>query len=111
MPKSTSYYYCRVNSSRKLCPQPHPLQTWVMWPVPCIFMGSYYPSANLPICPLQSCPSLSLRAPILGVEGGKEEESGKPGYFRAEELLEGLERGEAGSRPRVGRLLIGKGPV
>lgn len=90
--------------------RPHPLQT--MWPVPSIFMGTYYPSPNLPICSLCNPTLLHPSGPqTWGGGGGKEEERGKPGYFRAEELLEGLERGEAGSRPSVGRLLIGKGPV
>lgn len=58
--------------------------------------------------PLKSHPSLSLWAPILGVEGGKEEERGKPGYFRAEELLEGLEGGKQGADVELGGSLLGK---
>lgn len=30
-PKGTSYYCFGVNSSRKLFPQPHPMQTWAMY--------------------------------------------------------------------------------
>lgn len=91
------------------------MQTWAMWPVPL--------SSWALITPLQTCPDgpfavspffssiLPLWATNLGVGGGKKEEKGKPGYFRVEELLEGLERREAGSGLRVERLLIGKGPV
>lgn len=89
-------------------------------PTPCRPCGQFPASSWALTTPLQTCPYVPFAIPTLlhpsgpqtwGGGGGKEEERGKPGYFRAEELLEGLERGEAGSRPSVGRLLIGKGPV